>query len=142
MQENLSLVLNVLLLMGVIITIFRMIKSRRQNTDIVNHQPSIGIPEAAAPCDDIISVRKVDREFISEAPAVEPVLRPAPQPVIEKVSLFQEEQKPSIGSEPTSSVMMFLLAKENRQLAGYELLQTVLAAGLRFGEGQLFHRHQ
>jgi cell division protein ZipA len=38
--------------------------------------------------------------------------------------------------------MMFLLAKENRQLAGYELLQTVLAAGLRFGEGHLFHRHQ
>src|SRR3546814_532492 len=40
------------------------------------------------------------------------------------------------------SLMMFLLAKENRQLAGYELLQTVLAAGLRFGEGNLFHRHQ
>ena len=38
--------------------------------------------------------------------------------------------------------MMFLLAKENRQFAGYELLQTVLAAGLRFGEGHLFHRHQ
>ena len=32
--------------------------------------------------------------------------------------------------------MMFLLAKENRQFAGYELLQTVLASGLRFGEGQ------
>ena len=44
--------------------------------------------------------------------------------------------------EPISSLMMFLLAKENRQLAGYELLQTVLAAGLRFGEGHLFHRHQ
>ena len=27
------------------------------------------------------------------------------------------------------SVMMFLFAKENRQFAGYELLQTVLAAG-------------
>ena len=38
--------------------------------------------------------------------------------------------------------MIFLLAKENRQLAGYELLQTLLAVGLRFGEGQLFHRHQ
>ena len=38
--------------------------------------------------------------------------------------------------------MMFLLAKENRQFAGYELLQTVLAACLRFGEGHLFHRHQ
>lgn len=41
-----------------------------------------------------------------------------------------------------ASVMMFLLAKTNRQFAGYELLQTLLAAGLRFGDGQLFHRHQ
>jgi cell division protein ZipA len=39
-------------------------------------------------------------------------------------------------------LLIFLLAKENRQLAGYELLQTILAAGLRFGEGHLFHRHQ
>ena len=38
--------------------------------------------------------------------------------------------------------MMFLLAKDDRKLAGYELLQTLLAAGLRFGEGHLFHRHQ
>jgi cell division protein ZipA len=41
-----------------------------------------------------------------------------------------------------STLMLFLLSKENRQFAGYELLQTVLAAGLRFGEGGLFHRHQ
>jgi cell division protein ZipA len=39
-------------------------------------------------------------------------------------------------------VVMFLLAKENRQFVGYELLQTLLASGLRFGEGYLFHRHQ
>lgn len=39
-------------------------------------------------------------------------------------------------------LMMFLLAKPNRQLGGYELLQAVLAAGFRFGEGDLFHRHQ
>jgi len=39
-------------------------------------------------------------------------------------------------------LVIFLLAKANRQLAGYELLQTILAAGLRFGEGHLFHRHQ
>ncbi len=42
----------------------------------------------------------------------------------------------------TEPLMMFLLAKANRHLAGYELLQAVLAAGLRFGEGNLFHRHQ
>ena len=47
-------------------------------------------------------------------------------------------------SEQTAppTLMMFLLAKEKRQFAGYELLQTVLASGLRFGEGNLFHRHQ
>jgi cell division protein ZipA len=38
--------------------------------------------------------------------------------------------------------MMFLLAKNNQQLGGYDLLQTLLAAGLRFGDEQLFHRHQ
>ena len=38
--------------------------------------------------------------------------------------------------------MIFLLDKSNRQLAGYELLQAVLSAGFRFGEGGLFHRHQ
>ena len=38
--------------------------------------------------------------------------------------------------------MLFLLAKPHRQLAGYEMLQTLLSAGLRFGEGQLFHRHE
>ncbi|MFI4962725.1 MAG: cell division protein ZipA C-terminal FtsZ-binding domain-containing protein [Legionellales bacterium] len=40
------------------------------------------------------------------------------------------------------SLMLFLVAKEKRQFAGYELLQTVLASGLRFGEGNLFYRHQ
>jgi cell division protein ZipA len=51
-----------------------------------------------------------------------------------------KEAEPAAGTP--STVMMFLSAKENRQFAGYELLQTVLASGLRFGEGQLFHRHQ
>jgi cell division protein ZipA len=54
----------------------------------------------------------------------------------------QSERRGGTQSVNASSVMFFLLAKENRQFAGYELLQTVLASGLRFGEGQLFHRHQ
>ncbi|MFI4918425.1 MAG: cell division protein ZipA C-terminal FtsZ-binding domain-containing protein [Legionellales bacterium] len=42
----------------------------------------------------------------------------------------------------SSTLMIFLVAKRNRQFAGYELLQTILTAGLRFGEGSLFYRHQ
>lgn len=141
MQANWSLVLNILLLIGVIIAISRMIKSRRQGLNLVDYQPSIGTPTIANQ-DDIIAVRKVNLDSASEDPAIQPILRPTPQVSVPSVRAPQEERQPALGSEPASSLMMFLLAKENRQLAGYELLQTVLAAGLRFGEGHLFHRHQ
>ncbi len=153
MQANWSLVLNVLLLIGVIIAIGRMVKARRQNINLVNYQPSIGQPDHARH-DDIIAVRKINHELTTEEPMLQATIRPSsppskspaihasPQPTIPSVGVSPEKVKPTAGREPVSSLMMFLLAKENRQLAGYELLQTVLAAGLRFGEGHLFHRHQ
>lgn len=143
MQANWSLVLNVLLLVGVIITIGRMMKARRQNLNTVNYQPSIG-PADNKSFDDIIAVRKVNSNAVVE-PVIqainqEPTIRP-----IDPSSSQQAARKPAspvVRDESASSLVIFLLAKENRQLAGYELLQTVLAAGLRFGEGHLFHRHQ
>ena len=158
MQANWSLVLNVLLLIGVVVAIGRMMKARRQSLNIVDYQPSIGQPANNAHQDDIIAVRKVTSEPVPEEPVLRPIIQPstrphvymnkkpaAPvvnQPVIQPVKHVQEERRPSVSCEPGASLMLFLLAKENRQLAGYELLQTVLAAGLRFGEGHLFHRHQ
>ena len=162
MQANWSLVLNVLLLIGVIIAISRMMKARRQNLNIANYQPSIGPSEEVL--DDIIAVRKINRELVIDQPAISPVIQPIVRPhdsvikhsvsppvsqtatpvvkPIPAVSPVQPEEKPASKGELGASLMMFLLAKENRQLAGYELLQTVLAAGLRFGDGHLFHRHQ
>lgn len=158
MQANWSLVLNILLLIGVFIAISRMMKARRQNLNMANYKPSIGKPDNAH-YDDIIAVRKINSEQAEEPPVIRPTfqstsrtvtpatkqpsLQPVSQLTIEPVNLFQAEGTPVLREEPAaSSLMMFLLAKENRQLAGYELLQTVLAAGLRFGEGHLFHRHQ
>lgn len=131
MQANWSLVLNVLLLAGVVVAIGRMMKERRKNTHTVPQQPSVG--QAAKPSyDDVIAVRKINREEASESAVIQPVISPT-----------QMTAKPMLDSgDAVASVMVFLLAKENRQLAGYELLQTLLASGLRFGEGQLFHRHQ
>jgi len=129
MQATWSLIFNVLLLIGVIIAIGRMMKTKRQNAIAMNFQPTIGDLDTPSH-DDIIAVRKINRE-----PYVEP-------PVMEPISAVQEESTSVDDQAPVSSLMMFLLAKDNRQLAGYELLQTVLAAGLRFGEGHLFHRHQ
>ncbi|WP_019215272.1 cell division protein ZipA C-terminal FtsZ-binding domain-containing protein [Legionella tunisiensis] len=137
MQANWSLILNVLLLIGVVIAIGRLMKARRQNLSPVSYNPSLGMAENKQ-FDDIIAVRKIST-LQSEHEDLDDI---AIQKTSANTEEVDEEKSTASASEGGKSVMMFLLAKENRQLAGYELLQTVLAAGLRFGEGQLFHRHQ
>ena len=134
MQASWSLFLNVLLLIGVVIAIGRLMKARRQNLSPIAYQPSLATVETKY-FDDVIAVRKVNREEQAIPPSESPVVKQKNEPTLEKA-------KPSPVAEKGRSVMMFLLAKDNRQIAGYELLQTVLAAGLRFGAGNLFHRHQ
>jgi len=142
MRANWSLILNVLLLVGVVVAIGRMIKERRNsNAPVIPQRPSVGPTEKEQP-DDIISVRKINPE-ITDSPAILTSARqPEVRPLIPASEPLQQNVKPKLAGKASSPVMIFLLAKENRQLAGYELLQTLLAAGLRFGEGQLFHRHQ
>lgn len=163
MPANWSLILNILLLIGVIVAIGRLMKVRRQSLGAEKHRPSPGATEKKHPYDgpsyndDIIAVRKVNTEFADHSSLQKPAVgkaQPRLLPDEEEPALveatnedaakarpdFVEEKPVEEKSGPT--VMMFLLAKENRQFAGYELLQTVLATGLRFGEGGLFHRHQ
>lgn len=145
MQANWSLILNVLLLAGVIAAIWSLVRTRRQTFRTrSSEQPVLGAVDVRQ-FDDIIAVRKINPDVQETENDAEPEamvnlarmpLRPEPP----------EEIRPQghtfSRAQPTKSIMLFLQARENRQLAGYELLQTVLAAGLRFGEGQLFHRHQ
>lgn len=160
MQANWSLILNVLLLIGVIVAIGRLMKARRQNLGAERYQPNLGTAEKKTAydgpsySDDIIAVRKVQAESGNslQQPAVNS-LQPRLLPEEDQCAVLKTEPKTTpkinmdfvaeeIEEEAGPTLMMFLLAKENRQFAGYELLQTVLAAGLRFGEGGLFHRHQ
>lgn len=153
MPANWSLILNVLLLIGVIIAIGRLMKARRQSLNMERYQPAVNkvpnSPYDAQPLnDDIIAVRKVNNEVLLSAEPDLAVEAEKTKPQVEQPQLMVQEEavvskvaKKEKRPLPTT-LMLFLLAKENRQFAGYELLQTVLAAGLRFGEGQLFHRHQ
>ena len=160
MQANWSLILNVLLLIGVIVAIGRLMKARRQSLSAERYQPNLGTAEknpydGASYNDDIIAVRKVNIEpvFNSDLPTLNTASQPQLMPEDEQITLTTKSE-PTLRIDLDSfdevdaceevgpTVMMFLLAKENRQFAGYELLQTVLAAGLRFGDGGLFHRHQ
>lgn len=147
MQANWSLILNVLLLIGVVVAIGRLMKARRQDFSAATAPaPTLGAAENKA-FDDIIAVRKLPRDYApdddldADEPLAVKVAAKAPLMPAEPED-NESAHKTDAPNEPGVSVMLFLLAKENRQLAGYELLQTVLAAGLRFGEGQLFHRHQ
>lgn len=158
MQTNWSLIVNVLLLIGVIFAISRLMKARRQSLNPVQYEPSLSkveksIYDTPPLNDDIIAVRKVIRNDLEEDDHNDEQLprliaKNTGASLIElecKKVLVEEEirEKPHKSeAKKRSTVMMFLLAKENRQFAGYELLQTLLASGLRFGEGHIFHRHQ
>ncbi|WP_058533137.1 cell division protein ZipA C-terminal FtsZ-binding domain-containing protein [Legionella saoudiensis] len=165
MQANWSLILNVLLLIGVIVAIGRLMKARRQGLKTVR-QPTRGRAEANPAYDgpsygdDIIAVRKLNAESaVAEdvkknnanppPPRLipedeEPVLLNTTERAAPRIDIgnLEECEQETAENATGPTLMMFLLAKESRQFAGYELLQTVLAAGLRFGDDGLFHRHQ
>lgn len=141
MLENWSLMLNVISLIGVVFVIGRMLKKKKDQARSLQYysRPSIGQDvEHHHGQDEIISVRKITGVEPAEAPS---------SSFFEKntdndISASSPERESSNLNASSNPIMLFLLAKGNSQLAGYELLQTLLAAGLRFGEGHLFHRHQ
>lgn len=166
---NWSLMLNALLLIGVVVAIVRTVQTRRQQ-DVQKTVQSLSVNNApAGQYDDIISVRKVNpmqATSVVKPSIAMPMRQPVNSNMKQQVKLDLPIQKPtiqtvmppqgvetSVAARPATttttastasseSIMIFLLAKSNRQLAGYELLQAVLSAGFRFGEGGLFHRHQ
>jgi len=165
---NWSLMLNALLLIGVVIAIVRTVQTRRQQEVQKKVQNLSGSPAPISNYDDIIAVRKVNHSP-TVTPMIKPSVALPPRqsfhPSVKQQGTLDQSINNSIvqpmpvpqdvenvvQARPTNtaavmpnaeSLMIFLLAKSNRQLAGYELLQAVLSAGFRFGEGALFHRHQ
>ena len=146
MQADWSLLLNIVFLgiiLGMIVwRIKPFLKSKLKREDrFIGSRQYNDNPEFQ---EDIIGVRKIES---SDEDNIEMI-----QNEIEN-EILVEEKKPNFGlnataSEPqtksTSSktIMLFLSARGQHVFAGYELLQTLLACGLRFGDAGLFHRHQ
>ncbi|MBA2709059.1 MAG: cell division protein ZipA [Tatlockia sp.] len=141
MQANWSLILNVLLLIGVVVAIGRLMKARRRILTPESIQPALG-PTETKHFDDIIAVRKVNSDLSADENFSDNILPKESANNIPKINAESDRKPAKFIDNKGKTLMIFLLAKENRQLAGYELLQTILAAGLRFGESNLFHRHQ
>lgn len=60
----------------------------------------------------------------------------------EKEAVIHQAEKIKAASKPLDYVAIQLLAPENYPYTGYELLQALLANGMRFGHRQIFHRHE
>lgn len=168
MSANLSLILNVLLLIVVIVAIGYVVRARREQLLPNDYKPAVSMAGDSRFVDDVIAVRKLtpDNNYQGSVGQTEVTAREShagsswdtlsaidPSANAKSVnpetrdSAYEPSQKVSQGdglSEvgPGKTIMFFLLAKDQPHFAGYELLQTILAAGLRFGEGDLFHRHQ
>jgi cell division protein ZipA len=60
-----------------------------------------------------------------------------------KVETTTSAKKAEIQAEFADDLLVVnITAPKNKPFAGYELLQTILANGFRFGQMQLFHRHK
>lgn len=160
MPANLSLILNLMLLVFVVVAIGRLMKSKREAVMPSQYQPSLGMVDERS-VDDIISVRKVSPGSVEEQQPVDSFYdNPREEQDVAEFStqggsseeaeertqqshqVDERNAKTATAKVSDQTLMVFLLAKNNRHFAGYELLQTLLASGLRFGEGYLFHRHQ
>jgi len=57
-------------------------------------------------------------------------------------STTTEPKLKSVSNQPDCVIVLYLMASEGSAYAGYELLQGLLAAGMRYGKQRIFHRHE
>ena len=133
MQANWSLVLNGVILAMIYWKLHPRLKKPAQSDEFSNLEPS----ESADSFEDI-----EDFEVFQHIP---------PNMEMEELEAIDDAaHSPEIGLDlppqdpirPRKNFMLFLSAKGQNIFAGYELLQTLLSCGLRFGDGGFFHRHQ
>ncbi|OGV26199.1 MAG: hypothetical protein A3F18_05770 [Legionellales bacterium RIFCSPHIGHO2_12_FULL_37_14] len=119
MTANWSLILNIALLVSVVcVLVYTLRKKHETILPMDSKKPALSVPFAST--EDIIAVRKIELEDAAKPQAS----------VDHKVT------------QDTNALMIFLLAKSNKNLAGYEMLQAILSSGMRFGEKQLFHLYE
>ena len=77
--------------------------------------------------DDVLCVRKVN--------TVSTVMKPVKSPSLSNKQTKSDDKSYSVK-------VIHVMAKKPHRFNGYDLLQTLLAEGLRYGDMRIFHRHQ
>ncbi|BDY04721.1 cell division protein ZipA [Ferrimonas sp. YFM] len=96
----------------------------------------------------LAEVKPLEEPQAPKAEKVEPQLKPEPKAVDPLLSpeevVAPEPQEPEGGlvTSPEDVLVMHVVAKEGESLQGAELLHNFLTLGMKFGEMNIFHRHQ
>lgn len=117
-------VIMVLLAMGAISAFaFYFFQQRKSSGSILS---SISIPKKKTDSDNVFTD---DADEVLGLKSAEKEQKPAQSALRQTVTATQPP------------VVLYLMAPEKCVFAGYELLQALLSAGLRYGHQQIFHRH-
>ncbi len=86
--------------------------------------------------DDVVVIRKITKQ----EPKLEDsdsILGLRSSKILPKKPEIQRRTK-----QESSAIIIHMMAPQGKPFVGYELLQSLLAAGLRYGEDHFFHRHE
>ena len=116
----------------------RRMRRRRRTT---NRETAVDISNAAhtpdfMPAETESTIKMPDNNFITEDQA-EPNDSLQQQTISNNIA----EEKKSRPKQPGSIIQLHIMAEDETPYSGYELLQTLLSVGLRFGERQIFHNY-
>lgn len=121
MHTDWNFVLNLLLFIGVLVAIGKIIKGKNKYANSTEDINSQDLKD-----EDIIAVRKIHEQDIDSA----------------AFSTVEDKLGERKNTEDKKDVVLFLLAKDGEKFSGFDLLHTLLAQGLRYGEKQLFHYYK
>lgn len=150
MQANLSLILNVIFLgiiLGMIAWKLRPYYLSRRDKKSSASRANSSTPKILDEVHDELNISnavKVDvNQFLHQEDKVEYSQEVAQKPVLGvDVEIAKDPEIEEDFVKPKKNIMIFLAAKGQGIFAGYDLLQTLLSCGLRYGDAGLFHRHQ
>lgn len=126
----------VIVILLLVVYLWHSKRSRPKLKIKIRQEPTLGMaPLNVAP--------EVTTESIPE-PKSEPIQEPISEPISEPTPVTVEsppKTATNTGFDP-NTIIIKIRANPGRPFMGYELLQTLLANNLRFGEMHLFHRYE
>ena len=110
-----------------------------QTIETLIEEPTVEINHT----EDVIEQPTQASLFDEPAPEVitEPQVDVIADPVIEEVTL-KDAEEPEELADPYDVLVLHVMAKEGETLKGAELLPCMLSLNLKFGEMNIFHRHE